>query len=299
MKQYLDLLTRIKTEGAVKMDRTGTGTKSVFGHQMRFDLSQGFPLLTTKKVFLKGIIHELLWFLNGDTNIKYLVDNGVHIWDNDAYRYYNELCVKEGVLPVSMEEFLRAAQEGIDSPIEGYKFGDLNHVYGYQWRSWPRPNGEVIDQIQQTVDLIKNSPDSRRIIVSAWNVADVEKMALPPCHTLFQFYVADGKLSCMLYQRSADTFLGVPFNIASYALLTMMMAQVCGLEAGEFVHTLGDTHLYLNHLEQVDEQLSRTPRALPKMRLNPEVKSIFDFKYEDFTLEEYDPYPTIKAPMSF
>ena len=299
MKQYLDLLTRIKTEGAVKSDRTGTGTKSVFGHQMRFDLSQGFPLLTTKKVFLKGIIHELLWFLNGDTNIKYLVDNGVHIWDNDAYRYYNELCFKAGVLPVAMEEFLRAAQEGIDSPIDGYKFGDLNHVYGYQWRSWPRPNGEAIDQIQQAVDLIKNNPDSRRIIVSAWNVADVEKMALPPCHTLFQFYVADGKLSCMLYQRSADTFLGVPFNIASYALLTMMMAQVCGLEAGEFVHTLGDTHLYLNHLEQVDEQLSRTPRALPKMHINPDVKSIFDFKYEDFELEGYDPYPTIKAPMSF
>ena len=299
MKQYLDLLTRIKNEGTVKTDRTGTGTKSVFGHQMRFDLSQGFPLLTTKKVFLKGIIHELLWFLNGDTNIKYLVDNGVHIWDNDAYRYYNELCVKNGVLPVAMEEFLRAAQEGIDSPIEGYKFGDLNHVYGYQWRSWPRPNGEAIDQIQQAVDLIKNNPDSRRIIVSAWNVADVEKMALPPCHTLFQFYVAEGKLSCMLYQRSADTFLGVPFNIASYALLTMMMAQVCGLETGEFVHTTGDTHLYLNHLEQVDEQLSRTPRALPKMRLNPEVKSIFDFKYDDFTLEDYDPYPTIKAPMSF
>ena len=299
MKQYLDLLARIKNEGTVKSDRTGTGTKSVFGHQMRFDLSQGFPLLTTKKVFLKGIIHELLWFLAGDTNIKYLVDNGVHIWDNDAYRYYNELCVKAGVLPVAMEEFLRAAQEGIDSPIEGYKFGDLNHVYGYQWRSWPRPNGEAIDQIQQTVDLITKNPDSRRIIVSAWNVADVEKMALPPCHTLFQFYVADGKLSCMLYQRSADTFLGVPFNIASYALLTMMMAQVCGLEPGEFVHTLGDTHLYLNHFEQVDEQLSRTPRALPKMKINPDVKSIFDFKYEDFTLEGYDPYPTIKAPMSF
>ena len=299
MKQYLDLLARIKNEGIVKTDRTGTGTKSVFGHQMRFDLSQGFPLLTTKKVFLKGVIHELLWFLNGDTNIKYLVDNGVHIWDNDAYRYSNELCVKEGVLPVSMEEFLRAAQESIDSPIDGYKFGDLNHVYGYQWRSWPRPNGEAIDQIQQAVDLIKRNPDSRRIIVSAWNVADVEKMALPPCHTLFQFYVADGKLSCMLYQRSADTFLGVPFNIASYALLTMMMAQVCGLEPGEFVHTTGDTHLYLNHMEQVDEQLSRTPRALPKMRLNPDVKSVFDFKYEDFTLEGYDPYPTIKAPMSF
>ena len=297
MKQYLDLLTRIKNEGVIKTDRTGT--KSVFGHQMRFDLSQGFPLLTTKKVFLKGIIHELLWFLNGDTNIKYLVDNGVHIWDNDAYRYYNELCVKEGVLPVAMEEFLRAAQEGIESPIEGYRFGDLNHVYGYQWRSWPRPNGEAIDQIQQAVDLICKNPDSRRIIVSAWNVADVEQMALPPCHTLFQFYVAEGKLSCMLYQRSADTFLGVPFNIASYALLTMMMAQVCGLEAGEFVHTTGDTHLYLNHLEQVDEQLSRTPRALPKMRINPDVKSIFDFKYEDFTLTDYEPYPTIKAPMSF
>ncbi len=299
MKQYLDLLSRIKNEGVVKGDRTGTGTKSVFGHQMRFDLSQGFPLLTTKKVFLKGIIHELLWFLAGDTNIKYLVDNGVHIWDNDAYRYYNELCVREGVLPVAMEEFLRAAQEGLDSPIEGYKFGDLNHVYGYQWRSWPRPNGEAIDQIAQAVELIKNNPNSRRIIVSAWNVADVEKMALPPCHTLFQFYVADGKLSCMLYQRSADTFLGVPFNIASYALLTMMMAQVCGLKAGEFVHTLGDTHLYLNHFEQVDEQLSRTPRPLPKMRINPDVKSIFDFKFEDFTLEDYDPYPTIKAPMSF
>ncbi len=299
MKQYLDLLKRIKDEGIVKTDRTGTGTKSVFGHQMRFDLSEGFPLLTTKKVFLKGIIHELLWFLAGDTNIKYLVENGVHIWDNDAYRYYNELCVKEGVLPVSMDEFLRAAQEGLDSPIEGYKFGDLNHVYGYQWRSWPRPNGESIDQIQQAVDLIKHNPDSRRIIVSAWNVADVEKMALPPCHTLFQFYVADGKLSCMLYQRSADTFLGVPFNIASYALLTMMMAQVCGLEAGEFVHTTGDTHLYLNHFEQVEEQLSRTPRKLPTMRINPDVNSIFDFRYEDFTLEDYDPYPTIKAPMSF
>ena len=299
MKQYLDLLARIKNEGVVKTDRTGTGTKSVFGHQMRFDLSEGFPLLTTKKVFLKGIIHELLWFLNGDTNIKYLVDNGVHIWDNDAYRYYNELCVKEGVLPVTMEEFLRAAQEGILSPIEGYKFGDLNHVYGYQWRSWPRPNGETIDQIQQAVDLITKNPDSRRIIVSAWNVADVEHMALPPCHTLFQFYVADGKLSCMLYQRSADTFLGVPFNIASYALLTMMMAQVCGLKPGEFVHTTGDTHLYLNHFEQVDEQLSRTPRKLPTMRINPDVKSIFDFKFEDFELEGYDPYPVIKAPMSF
>lgn len=299
MKQYLDLLRRIDSEGIVKSDRTGTGTKSVFGHQMRFDLEEGFPLLTTKKVFLKGIIHELLWFLSGDTNIKYLVDNGVHIWDNDAYRHYNELCVRNGVLPVEMESFLRAAQEGIDSPIEGYRFGDLNHVYGYQWRSWGRPDGGSIDQIRQAIETIKHNPDSRRIIVSAWNVAEIEDMALPPCHVLFQFYVADGRLSCQLYQRSADTFLGVPFNIASYALLTMMIAQECGLRAGEFVHTLGDTHIYLNHFEQVHEQLSRTPRKLPTMRLNPDVKSVFDFRYEDFTLEGYDPYPAIKAPMSF
>ncbi|MBQ5843973.1 MAG: thymidylate synthase [Alistipes sp.] len=299
MIQYLDLLNRIITQGATKSDRTGTGTKSVFGHQMRFDLSEGFPLLTTKKVFLKGIIHELLWFLKGDTNIKYLVDNSVHIWDNDAYRYYNELCCKHGVLPVDMQTFIKAAQEEVDSPIEGYKFGDLNHVYGYQWRSWGTANGQAIDQIAQVIDTIKNNPDSRRMIVSAWNVADIEDMALPPCHVLFQFYVANGKLSCMLYQRSCDTFLGVPFNIASYALLTMMIAQVCGLEPGEFIHTLGDTHLYLNHLDQAAEQLSRTPRALPKMRINDQVKSIFDFKYEDFTLEDYDPYPAIKAPMSF
>ena len=299
MQQYLDLLTRIKTEGVVKSDRTGTGTRSVFGHQMRFDLENGFPLLTTKKVFLKGIIHELLWFLAGDTNIKYLVDNGVHIWDNDAYRYYNELCIRHGVLPVDMETFLAAAQQRIESPIEGYTFGDLNHVYGYQWRSWPKPNGEHIDQIRQVIDTIKHNPDSRRMIVSAWNVAEVEDMALPPCHVLFQFYVAEGRLSCQLYQRSADTFLGVPFNIASYALLTMMIAQECGLRAGEFIHTLGDTHLYLNHMEQVEEQLSREPRALPTMKLNKEVKSVFDFKYEDFTLEGDDPYPTIKAPMSF
>ena len=299
MQQYLDLLTRIKTESVVKSDRTGTGTRSVFGHQMRFDLEKGFPLLTTKKVFLKGIIHELLWFLAGDTNIKYLVDNGVHIWDNDAYRYYNELCIRHGVLPVDMETFLSAAQQRIESPIEGYTFGDLNHVYGYQWRSWPKPNGEHIDQIRQVIDTIKHNPDSRRMIVSAWNVAEVEDMALPPCHVLFQFYVAEGRLSCQLYQRSADTFLGVPFNIASYALLTMMIAQECGLRAGEFIHTLGDTHLYLNHMEQVEEQLARTPRQLPTMRLNPEVKSVFDFRFEDFTLEGYDPYPTIKAPMSF
>ena len=297
MKQYLDLLRKIKTEGVVKGDRTGTGTKSIFGYQMRFDLGEGFPLLTTKKVFLRGIIHELLWFLAGDTNIKYLVDNGVHIWDNDAYRYYNELCVAHGVLPVGREDFLATA--GVESPIEGYHFGDLNHVYGYQWRSWPRPDGGTIDQISQVIDTIRRNPDSRRMIVSAWNVAEVEDMALPPCHVLFQFYVANGKLSCMLYQRSADTFLGVPFNIASYALLTMMMAQVCGLEAGEFVHTLGDTHLYLNHLDQAREQLSRQPRPLPRMHLNRDVKSIFDFRYEDFTLEGYDPWPAIKAPMSF
>ena len=299
MKQYLDLLRRIDSEGIVKGDRTGTGTKSVFGHQMRFDLEEGFPLLTTKKVFLKGIIHELLWFLRGDTNIKYLVDTGVHIWDNAAYRHYNELCVRHGGLPVDMDTFLRAAQEETDSPIEGYRFGDLNHVYGYQWRSWGCPDGRSIDQIRQATETIKHNPDSRRIIVSAWNVADIEEMALPPCHVLFQFYVADGRLSCQLYQRSADTFLGVPFNIASYALLTMMIAQECGLRAGEFVHTLGDTHIYLNHFEQVHEQLSRTPRKLPTMRLNPDVKSVFDFRYEDFTLEGYDPYPAIKAPMSF
>ena len=299
MKQYLDLLKKLKEDGIVKSDRTGTGTRSIFGYQMRFDLSEGFPLLTTKRVFLKGVIHELLWFLAGDTNIKYLVDNGVHIWDNDAYRFYKELCAKQGVEPISMEEFLVAAQQQTPSPIDGYAYGNLNHVYGYQWRSWGKPDGSAIDQVKQVIDTIKNSPDSRRMIVSAWNVADVEDMALPPCHVLFQFYVADGKLSCQLYQRSADTFLGVPFNIASYALLTMMIAQECGLQAGEFVHTLGDTHLYLNHMEQVDEQLSRSPRTLPTMRLNPDVKSVFDFKYDDFTLEGYDPHPTIKAPMSF
>lgn len=297
MKQYLDLLRKIKEDGAVKSDRTGTGTKSIFGYQMRFDLREGFPLLTTKKVYLKGIIHELLWFLNGDTNIKYLADNNVHIWDNDAYRYYNELCIRHGVLPVDRESFIASAGE--QSPIEGYRFGDLNHVYGYQWRSWPAGDGTAIDQIAEVVESIKKNPDSRRLIVSAWNVAEVSEMALPPCHVLFQFYVCNGRLSCQLYQRSADTFLGVPFNIASYALLTMMIAQVCGLEAGEFIHTLGDAHLYLNHLEQVDEQLSREPRRLPVMRLNPAVASIFDFRYEDFTLEDYDPHPTIKAEMSF
>jgi len=297
MKQYLDLLNRILTRGVVKNDRTGTGTLGVFGHQLRFDLAQGFPLLTTKKVFLKGIIHELLWFLKGDTNIKYLVDNGVHIWDNDAFRYYNELCRSHGVEPVDRDTFLHSV--GTQSPIEGYRFGDLNHVYGYQWRSWPRPDGGAIDQISKVIETIRHNPDSRRMIVSAWNVAEVDAMALPPCHVLFQFYAADGRLSCMLYQRSADTFLGVPFNIASYALLTMMVAQVCDLRPGEFVHTLGDTHLYLNHLEQAREQLSREPRPLPTMHLNPEVRSIFDFRYEDFRLEGYDPWPAIHAPMSF
>lgn len=264
MRQYLDLLRHVRDNGVRKSDRTGTGTISVFGYQMRFDLSQGFPCLTTKKLHLRSIIYELLWFLNGDTNIKYLNDNGVTIWDEWA------------------------------DP----ETGDLGHVYGYQWRSWPTPDGGHIDQIKQLVESLKNNPDSRRHIVSAWNVADIPNMALPPCHALFQFYVADGKLSCQLYQRSADLFLGVPFNIASYALLTMMMAQVAGLEPGEFIHTLGDTHIYLNHLEQVETQLARTPRALPTMRINPEVKDIFGFKYEDFTLEGYDPWPGIKAPIS-
>lgn len=297
MKQYLELLDTICREGVVRDDRTGTGTKGIFGYQMRFNLAEGFPLLTTKRVFLKGVIHELLWFLSGDTNIKYLVENGVHIWDSDAYRYYNELCVKHGVLPVDMDTFLSAA--GVESPIEGYRFGDLNHVYGYQWRSWPKGNGESIDQIAKVVETIKRNPSSRRIIVSAWNVAEVEDMALPPCHTMFQFFVADGRLSCQLYQRSADCFLGVPFNIASYALLTMMIAAQCGLRAGEFIHTLGDAHLYLNHLEQAAEQLSREPRQLPTMRINEGVGSIFDYKYEDFVLEDYDPHPAIKAPLSF
>lgn len=263
MKQYLDLLEDIMANGHDKGDRTGTGTRSVFGRQTRFDLSQGFPLLTTKKLYLRGIIHELLWFLNGDTNTKYLVDNNVHIWDEWADEN-----------------------------------GDLGHIYGYQWRSWPTPDGRHIDQIKEIIDTIKNNPNSRRMVVSAWNVGELDNMALPPCHCLFQFYVADGKLSCLLYQRSCDTFLGVPFNIASYALLTMMVARVCGLEPGEFVHTFGDLHIYNNHFEQVKEQLSRTPRALPKMKINPEIKDIFSFKYEDFELVGYDPYPAIKAPIS-
>lgn len=296
MKQYLDLLRRIRTEGIVRGDRTGTGTQGIFGHQMRFDLAEGFPLLTTKKVFLKGVIHELLWFLAGDTNIRYLTEHGVRIWDNDAYRHYGERCAAAGIEPLPREEFLAAA--GQPSPVDGYRYGDLDHVYGYQWRSWPDYDGGHIDQIAGVVDQIRNNPDSRRIIVSAWNVADLGRMNLPPCHLLFQFYVADGRLSLQLYQRSADTFLGVPFNIASYALLLQMMAQVCGLRAGDFIHTTGDTHLYLDHLEQARLQLSRTPRPLPRMVLNPEVKSIFDFRFEDFLLEGYDPWPHIAAKVS-
>ncbi|MBP3353254.1 MAG: thymidylate synthase [Bacteroidales bacterium] len=260
MKQYLDLLQRVLDEGVVKSDRTGTGTTSVFGHQMRFKMEDGFPLLTTKKLHLKSIIYELLWFLKGDTNAKYLQDNGVRIW--------NEWADPDG---------------------------NLGHIYGYQWRSWPDYNGGHIDQISEVVDMIKNNPDSRRIIVSSWNVADLPNMNLPPCHAFFQFYVADGKLSLQLYQRSADIFLGVPFNIASYALLLKMMAQVTGLKEGDFIHTLGDAHIYNNHMEQVQLQLTREPRALPKMNINPDVKSIFDFKFEDFELTDYDPHPHIKG----
>jgi thymidylate synthase len=260
MKQYLDLMQHVLDHGTQKHDRTGTGTISVFGYQMRFNLQEGFPMVTTKKLHLKSIIHELIWFLSGDTNISYLKENGVKIWDEWADEN-----------------------------------GNLGPVYGSQWRSWPKPDGEKIDQITQIINTIKNNPDSRRIIVSAWNVAEIENMALPPCHAFFQFYVADGKLSCQLYQRSADIFLGVPFNIASYALLTMMVAQVCGLAYGDFIHTLGDAHLYNNHIEQANLQLSRTSKALPKMQINPAVKNIFDFKFEDFTLENYDPHPHIKG----
>ncbi len=263
MQQYHDLMQRILDEGVKKEDRTGTGTISVFGHQMRFDLSQGFPLVTTKKVHLRSIIHELLWFLKGDTNIQYLKDNGVSIWDEWADEN-----------------------------------GNLGPVYGYQWRSWPTADGKQIDQISEIIQTIKKNPDSRRIIVSAWNVGEISNMALPPCHAFFQFYVANGKLSCQLYQRSADVFLGVPFNIASYALLTMMVAQVCDLEYGDFVHTFGDAHLYVNHLEQTNEQLSRDIRPLPTMKLNPAVKDIFSFTYEDFELVDYNPHPHIKAPVA-
>jgi thymidylate synthase len=263
MRTYLNLMEHVLEHGTKKSDRTGTGTISVFGYQMRFDLAQGFPLLTTKKVHLRSIIHELLWFLQGGTNIQYLKDNKVTIWDEWADEH-----------------------------------GNLGPVYGYQWRSWPAPDGRHIDQIAHAVQQIKTNPDSRRIIVSAWNVADLDKMALAPCHAFFQFYVADGKLSCQLYQRSADIFLGVPFNIASYALLTLMVAQVCDLQPGDFVHTFGDAHLYSNHMEQTREQLSREPRPLPTMHINPNVQNIFDFKFEDFTLEGYDPHPAIKAPVA-
>lgn len=263
MQQYQDLLQHILDTGAQKHDRTGTGTISCFGYQMRFDLAKGFPLVTTKKVHLRSIIHELLWFLKGNTNIAYLKENGVSIWDEWADEQ-----------------------------------GNLGPVYGHQWRSWPGKNGETIDQITKLIEMIRSNPDSRRLIVSAWNVADVDQMALPPCHCFFQFYVADGKLSCQLYQRSADTFLGVPFNIASYALLTMMVAQVCNLQLGDFVHSFGDVHLYNNHLEQARLQLSREPRALPQMKLNPEIKNLFDFTFEDFTLEGYDPHPAIKGAVA-
>lgn len=263
MQQYLDLLHRILEEGKVKTDRTGTGTKSIFGHQMRFSLEDGFPVLTTKKLHLKSIIYELLWFLKGDTNVKYLQEHGVSIWNEWADEN-----------------------------------GDLGPVYGHQWRSWPDHRGGTIDQIQNVIDLIKHHPDSRRMLVTAWNPADISEMALPPCHCLFQFYVADGRLSLQLYQRSADTFLGVPFNIASYALLLQMMAQVTGLKAGDFIHTTGDTHLYLNHIEQAKLQLTRTPRELPQMKLNPDVKSLFDFRYEDFELLNYNPWPHIKAEVA-
>jgi len=304
MQQYLDLMQHIRDNGAVKTDRTGTGTRSVFGYQMRFDLAAGFPLLTTKRIPLRVVTEELLWFLRGETNIRSLVQNNVHIWDEWPYQAY----LKEFKLPIppsdspEWEEGLKNFVERIRSDsIYASRFGELGPVYGSQWRSWPTPDGGSIDQIQQAVDAIKNNPDSRRIIVSAWNVADIEKMAvagLPPCHTMFQFYVADGRLSCQLYQRSADVFLGVPFNIVSYALLTMMMAHVTGLQPGEFVHTLGDAHLYSNHMDQVYLQLLRTPRPLPTMTLNPEVQSIFDFTIKDFELAGYDPYPGIKAPIA-
>jgi thymidylate synthase len=292
MQQYLDLLKKIKDEGSDKGDRTGTGTRSLFGAQMRFDLNTGFPILTTKKVFLKGIIHELLWFLAGDTNIKYLVDNDVHIWDAWPYAEYKKKMGVDDSHLLSQEEFIqkiKSDQEFSD------KWGDLGPVYGYQWRNF---NSQGIDQIQNVIDTLKKNPDSRRILVVTYNPVQADSMMLPPCHALFQFYVSDKKLSCQMYQRSADVFLGVPFNIASYALLTMMIAQVTDLELGDFVHTFGDVHIYKNHFEQVDLQLSRTPKKLPTMKINPEVKDIFSFKYDDFVLEGYESDPSIKAPIA-
>ncbi len=292
MEQYHQLMQRILDEGVKKEDRTGTGTISVFGHQMRFDLSKGFPLVTTKKLHLKSIVHELLWFLKGETNIEYLAQNGVRIWDDWPYAKYKK---SEEFKGETIQEF---SDKVANDSAFAKKFGDLGPVYGYQWRNWPTPDGKHIDQITQLIDTIKKNPDSRRMIVSAWNVGQIDQMALPPCHAFFQFYVADGKLSCQLYQRSADVFLGVPFNIASYALFTMMIAQVCDLQPGDFVHTLGDSHLYSNHIDQAHLQLSRDYRTLPTMQMNPAVKNIFDFTYNDFTLLNYDPHPHIKAEVA-
>ncbi len=297
-QSYLDLLKDILVSGGEKDDRTGTGTHSVFGRQIRFDLKEGFPLLTTKKIFLRGIIHELLWFLKGESNIKYLVDNNVHIWDDWPYRFYKNNTNAHNERTLNQEEFVEKIKTDVNF---AKKWGNLGPVYGVQWRHWKKPDGSEIDQIETLIKQIKQNPTSRRLIVSAWNVADIEEMAkagLPPCHSLFQIYIHDGKLSCQLYQRSADMFLGVPFNIASYGLLTMMIAQVTGYEPGEFVHTFGDAHIYKNHIEQVNLQLSREPKNLPKMKINPDVKNIFEFTIDDFELTEYDPWPAIKAPVA-
>jgi len=307
MRQYLDLLRDIRDNGHGKDDRTGTGTRSVFGRQLRFDLSEGFPAVTTKKLYMKSIVYELLWFLAGDNNIEYLVQHGVNIWNEWPYRNYVQQTTGKTVTAADTrtDEWQQGMKEFIERVASDHtfaqKWGGLGPVYGYQWRHWPDGKGGEIDQIRRAVDTIKNNPTSRRIIVSAWNAADIDEMAiagLPPCHTVFQFYVSDGKLSCQLYQRSADMFLGVPFNIASYALLTAMMAQVTGLQPGEFVHTFGDAHIYNNHIDQVNEQLQREPLPLPKLWLNPEVKSIFEFKFEDIELKDYRSHPAIKAPIA-